>query len=199
MFTVELVWGDWCQDIFQSFHSLVSVIQGRGNDDNSVQLTGCSQWKGPAAAPQKYQYRGEPARRELSLSRTCMRWVRLEPRCSNEHQEQGSGAAGPFFTAAQRPCSTAAHHHLGSLGKPATLSRRVPMVCSQVLPYAAGRNETPCGIWPVVARRQSAMSSLRARATIMVLRAALRPSAVRAWNHCASALCFWNLKKRQAS
>jgi hypothetical protein len=37
MFTVELVWGDWCQDIFQSFHSLVSVVQGRGNDD-SVQL-----------------------------------------------------------------------------------------------------------------------------------------------------------------
>ena len=97
MFRVELVWGDWCQDIFQSFHSLVSVIQGRGNDDNSVQLTGRSQWKGPAA-PQKYRYRGEPARRELSLSRTCMRWVRPEPRCSNEHQEHGSGAAGPFFT-----------------------------------------------------------------------------------------------------
>jgi hypothetical protein len=38
MFTVELVWGDRCQDIFQSVHRLVSVVQGRGNDDNSVQL-----------------------------------------------------------------------------------------------------------------------------------------------------------------
>jgi hypothetical protein len=38
MFTVELVWGEWCQDIFQSFHSLVSSVQGGGSDDNSVAL-----------------------------------------------------------------------------------------------------------------------------------------------------------------
>ena len=49
--------------------------------------------------------------------------------------------------------------------------------------YAAGRNITPSGISPVVAMRQSAMSSLRASATIIVLRVPLRPSAARVRNH----------------
>lgn len=43
------------------------------------------------------------------------------------------------------------------------------------------------------------MSSLRASATIIVLRVLARPSAVRAANHWARALFFWNLTKRQAS
>ena len=38
---------------------------------------------------------------------------------------------------------------------------------------------TPSGISPVVATRQSAMSSFRASATIIVLRVPLRPSAAR--------------------
>ena len=43
------------------------------------------------------------------------------------------------------------------------------------------------------------MSSLRARATIiLVFRAPLGPS-VRLRNHCASALSFWNMRNRQAS
>ena len=44
----------------------------------------------------------------------------------------------------------------------------------------AGRNTMPFGTSPVVTRRQSAMSSLRANATIIVLRVPARPSAVRA-------------------
>jgi hypothetical protein len=35
-FKVELVWGGWCQDNFRSFHSLMSLLEGRGNNDNSV-------------------------------------------------------------------------------------------------------------------------------------------------------------------
>jgi hypothetical protein len=54
----------------------------------------------------------------------------------------------------------------------------------------ASRNTTPCGTSPVVTIRQSAMSSLRARATIiLVLFAPLMPS-VRPRNHCARALSF---------
>jgi hypothetical protein len=44
----------------------------------------------------------------------------------------------------------------------------------------AGRNTTPSSVWPVVTKRQSAMSSLRASATIIVLRVTPRRSAVRA-------------------
>jgi hypothetical protein len=54
----------------------------------------------------------------------------------------------------------------------------------------AGRKTTPSSGSPVVTKRLSAMISLRARATIMVLRVPLRLSAVRARYHTASALSF---------
>ena len=54
----------------------------------------------------------------------------------------------------------------------------------------AGRKTTPSSGSPVVTRRQSAMTSLRASATIMVFRVPLRLSAVRARYHNASALSF---------
>ena len=54
----------------------------------------------------------------------------------------------------------------------------------------AGRKTTPSSVSPVVTKRQSAMSSLRASATIIVLRVPLRLSAVRARYHNASALSF---------
>ena len=57
----------------------------------------------------------------------------------------------------------------------------------------------PSGTSPVVTRRHSAINSLRASATIIVvLRARLGPS-VRDLNHCASALSFWNIRKRHAN
>ena len=65
--------------------------------------------------------------------------------------------------------------------------------------HAADRNSTPSGTSPVVTRRHSAISSLRANATIIVvLRAPLGPS-VRVRYHRASALSFWNIKKRHAN
>ena len=54
----------------------------------------------------------------------------------------------------------------------------------------AGRKTTPSNGSPVVTKRQSAMISLRASATIMVLRVPLRLSVVRARYHNASALSF---------
>jgi hypothetical protein len=54
----------------------------------------------------------------------------------------------------------------------------------------AGRKMTPSNGSPVVTKRQSAMISLRASATTMVLRVPLRLSAVRARYHNASALSF---------
>src|SRR5947207_8566627 len=65
--------------------------------------------------------------------------------------------------------------------------------------YDAGRKMTPCGTSPLVTRHHRAMSSLRASATIIVLRVLARLSAVRAANHWARALSFWNLRKRHAN
>ena len=56
--------------------------------------------------------------------------------------------------------------------------------------HVAGRKTTPSNGSPVVTKRQSAMISLRASATIMVLRVPRRLSAVRARYHNASALSF---------
>src|SRR5689334_17602954 len=53
-----------------------------------------------------------------------------------------------------------------------------------------GRKTTPSSGSPVVTKRQSAMISLRASATIMVLRVPLPLSAVRARYHNANALSF---------
>ena len=54
----------------------------------------------------------------------------------------------------------------------------------------AGRKMTPSNVSPVVTKRQSAIISLRAKATIIVLRVPRRLSAVRARYHSASALSF---------
>ena len=56
--------------------------------------------------------------------------------------------------------------------------------------YTAGRKIKRWGTSPVVTRRHRAMSSLRASATIIVLRVTARLSAVRARYHCTSALSF---------
>src|SRR6266850_1894470 len=47
---------------------------------------------------------------------------------------------------------------------------------------------TPCGTWPVVTSSHSAISNLRASATIMVFFVVPRPSCVRCRNHWTRAL-----------
>jgi hypothetical protein len=49
-----------------------------------------------------------------------------------------------------------------------------------IVAYDAGRKTMPSDSSPIVTRRQRAMSSFRANATIIVLRVLPRPSAVRA-------------------
>ena len=57
--------------------------------------------------------------------------------------------------------------------------------------HVAGRRSNPAGASPVVTNRQSAMRSLRANATIMVLRVPPRAPAVRVRYHSANTLSFW--------
>src|SRR6202049_2947046 len=84
--------------------------------------------------------------------------------------------------------------------------RTLTMFCSSAserlvflspLPHAA-RNTTPAGTSPVVTRRHKAISNLRARATIIVLRF-LPALSVRVRYHWLNALFFWKSKKRQAN
>ena len=102
------------------------------------------------------------------------------------------------------PWISPGYRHLGSSSTARYVKRRKDAMDSGVLDrlesrYTAGRRTKPCGISPVVTMRHRAMSSLRANATIMVLRILTPPSAVRARNHWTSALSFWNISIRQAS
>src|SRR6266516_1582686 len=152
--------------------------------------------------------RGEPAiGREQSRE---PRLYSVEPTWGLDHEAvirfcgQGSEAAGPF---SQRHCShsririaaTSDRHRLPRIQ---AHSGAEPCFCPfsfYTVAYAAGRNSTPSGISPVVTRRHSAISSLRASATIIVvLRAPFGPS-VRMRYHRASALSFWNIRKRHAN
>ena len=65
------------------------------------------------------------------------------------------------------------------------------LVSSGSSAHVAGRSTAP-----VVTKRDEAISSLRARATIMVLRTPAFRAGV---NHCAKALAFWNMSQCHAS
>jgi len=103
-------------------------------------------------------------------------------------------AAGPFSPSASVPCLLpvpATSDRQSAVRPERQRERRIGK--KMLFPEAfqpAGRRMTPSNVSPVVTKRQSAISSLRARATIIVLRVPARLSAVRAWYHCASALCF---------
>jgi hypothetical protein len=74
----------------------------------------------------------------------------------------------------------AGHRHLGSSSANPSMGRQGGCPSLRSVAHDAGRKTMPCGTSPVVTRRHRAMSSLRASATIIVLRVLPRPSAVRA-------------------
>src|SRR4051812_22152100 len=143
-------------------------------------------------------------------------WLALSPSCDDEQRWQQTNrgepasarepraatlysvgpAWGPDHEAAMRFSSEAPRHRASAAGcrnciRVGNLRRGDHA--------AIARMRTPSGITPVVTIRHIAMSSLRARATIMVvLRAPCLPS-VRVRYHCANALSFWNRRNRQAS
>jgi hypothetical protein len=127
---------------------------------------------------------GLPSRAEIA-PQPCIRSIR-EDRNHDAVMGIGGEAPGQRAHSSQRLGShgwRSGHRHLGSSSADPCMGRQggCSVVLSSVLfAHDTGRKTTPCGISPVVTRRQSAMSSLRASATIIVLRVLPRPSAVRA-------------------
>jgi hypothetical protein len=104
-------------------------------------------------------------------------------------------AAGPFSPSAsvprQQPVpATSDRRPTISPWMPVASAGQVKEMSLLAVLQLAGRRMTPSNVSPVVTKRQSAISSLRASATIIVLRVPKRLSAVRARYHCASALSF---------
>src|SRR5918995_6243193 len=89
---------------------------------------------------------------------------------------------GPnLYLGFERHAPSRGHHHLGSVIDGSSRMRRTAKLCSPPgrSLHAAERRAMPSGASPVETKRHSATSSLRARATIMVLRVPPRASAVR--------------------
>jgi hypothetical protein len=101
---------------------------------------------------------------------------------------------GPILITAWRPCSYSGFRHLGSSSAACHVSMTGAETGISTVLCSAGqarcRSTTPCGTSPVVTSRHNAISSLRARATIIVVLRAPRAPSVRFLNHCASALSF---------
>src|SRR5246127_4662055 len=138
---------------------------------------------------------GARHRPQKTAAQPCIRSIREDRnhdavmRIAGEAREQRAHPAQrpwkPWFTVGSPP-PRIHRQTLVRTAKPLALL----FLSFRTVAHGTGRRPTPCGTWPVVARRQRAISSLRASATIMVLRVPPRPSAVRAVNHWARALFF---------
>ncbi len=170
----------------------VTVKGGRRPSRSDLPLTVASTAAGSlvglpsCSADERRQFRGELAisarrsRHNLVFGRS----VRIGTMMQSYASAAKLRGGGPILhSGLEAMCLASGHRHLGSSsadprhGLPSWLSCCPPL---RAVAHDAGRKTTPSGTSPVVTRRQSAMSSLRASATIIVLRVLLRPSAVRA-------------------
>jgi hypothetical protein len=117
MFTVELVWGDWCQDIFQSFHNFVSLLQGRCNDDKGVLMATASGKERLWHCPRYVDTEGSlPGASNRSRVLVCGGSRDPNHDAVMRIKSKAPGRRAHSLMTAQRPCSTTVRHHLGSLG-----------------------------------------------------------------------------------
>ena len=117
------------------------------------------------------------------------------------HRRQSSERRAHSTAAAPGPWAEAGHRHLGSssaLLRPGAgpAPNRCLLALSLRSSRAGGRPVAPCRSSPTP---NSATSSLRASATIMVFLVVPRPSCVRCRNHWTRALSGRRRRKRQAS
>ena len=106
--------------------------------------------------------------------------------CASGAKLRGGGS---ILGSAQAPCIPSDHRRLGCRWQTSKTTKQSTGLRLRELQHdqtLAGRNLMSSVISPVVASRHSAMSSLRASATIMVLRVLRRPSAVRSRNQRTS-------------
>src|SRR4051812_17539764 len=150
--------------------------------------------------------RGQVARRKPSLDdqrgacqrariiaphpciRSVQRGLTMMQSCASAAKLRGGG---PILENGVKPWPASGDRHLGSSSE--TDDGLFARFRELVLPASsrhAARSTTPAGTSPVVTMRHSAISSFLARATIRVLRVPPWASAVRARDHCASALSF---------
>jgi hypothetical protein len=129
--------------------------------------------------------RGARCRARSSIApQPCIRSIRedrtMMQSCASVAKLRGGGSI--LHSGLESHGFTSDHRHLGSSSADPGMGRQAVVLVSflfNVVGYDAGRKTMPSDTSPVVTRRQRAMSSFRANATIIVLRVLPRPSAVR--------------------
>jgi hypothetical protein len=170
-----LVWGFFCQPLFLRF--LVSIGFGL------IATTGRTWWDQPQRSE------GEPAYGRSIAPRTCMRLVQADQDHDAAMRISGEAPRRWAQSPIRHPCHVRGRVITTSVRRPPTAATLVGAeTIGACLPQAAGRSTTPSSGSPLLTKRQSAINSFRARATIMVLRVAPRASAVRARYQRVSAL-----------
>src|SRR3984893_69187 len=147
--------------------------------------------------------RGEPAfgarfNRATTLYPVGPRTRTMMQSCASAAKLRSRGPLLPFGIEAKetrRDPTTSNHHRRPSQADGHSRNCRVSSVTSA---HDTGRRTTPYGTPPSRTSRHRAIRSLRATATIMVLRAP-RAFSVRVRNQCAKTLSFWNLRNRHAN
>ena len=120
--------------------------------------------------------RGKPASGGRTfVPHPCMRRVqRPEPIMQCCASQRSSEAADPFCVTASKPSQDAGHRHLepssATCHEPVRTGAKTVRCCRGTSLQCAGRRTTPSGTTPSRMKCHSAMSSLRARATIIFLR-----------------------------
>src|SRR6516162_8216931 len=147
--------------------------------------------------------RGEPAFECAYQSPTTLysvgpRTQTMMQSCASAAKLQGGGPILFLGTKAMTQAGTPPPRTvIGDPSQTGGLGRNCP-VSSATSVHCAGRRTMPSGTTPSRTSRHKAIRSLRAKATIIVLRVP-RAFSVRARNHCAKALSFWNMRNRHAN
>src|SRR6266545_2981024 len=148
--------------------------------------------------------RGEPAfgarfNRATTLYPVGPRTRTMMQSCASAAKLRSGGPILPFGIDSQGNTSGLRHLEPSSATRHQRTDLAETVGCHSVTSvHCAGRRATPSGTTPSRTRRHRAISSLRAKATIMVLRVP-RAFAVRVRNHCAKVLSFWNMRNRHAN
>ena len=190
---VNLVWGDACQA--SSFMASSPCLTRLATISSFADLTligrPCSQRQAmsvgrivlpygqPATSPRGARHRARRSRHDLGFGRSAGIGTMMQS-CASAAKLQGGGPilhSGLEAMGYHRVTTTSDRHR-----QPLAWAAKAVILLSSfgALAQDAGRKTTPCGTSPVATRRQRAMRSLRASATIIVLRVLPRPSDVRA-------------------
>jgi hypothetical protein len=168
---------------------LGAAASRRRSANTSQAATACSQAKEQRNDPRGVRHQARTSRHKLVFGRSVRIGTMMQSCASAAKLRDG----GPILNRGSKTmCKVGLPPPRVVICSSASIRERTAetQLCVFEAGGYAGRRSRPAGASPVVTSRQSAIRSLRASATIMVLRVPPRASAVRLRYHSANTLSF---------